>query len=160
MIYYNDTVDSTEVFGMNLDALKNEWTVDSNIDVTDLSNESVRSMDLHAKYLSYLMDAKRLLKATDMKYHALKRDKFLYYRGEMDRDRLVELGWKQYQGAKPLRTDLDDLLKTDEDMLAAETKVEYYRIMVASLEEIMKTIASRQWTIRNVITWEQFRAGV
>ena len=68
------------------------WEADCVIDDNYLGEQATSSPKLHAKYLRLLVNAK--LKHTKMKseYNILRKNKFRYYRGELSREELTELG--------------------------------------------------------------------
>jgi len=83
---------------MNINELQDMWEADCVIDDNYLGEQATSSPKLHAKYLRLLVNAK--LKHTKMKsdYNILRKNKFRYYRGELSREELTELGWPQWQG--------------------------------------------------------------
>lgn len=143
---------------MNIEELQNEWEKDCRID-DDFDRSSTTTPKLHAKYLRILINTK--LKHTQLKsqYAELRKNKFRYYRGELSRDELSELGWNQWQGTKPLKTEMEQFLQGDSDLLKLETRMEYLEAMIYALESIMNQIKSRDWEIKNAITWKMFMAG-
>lgn len=143
---------------MKLDEIKAMWEEDSVIG-TDLSAESLRIFPLHSKWLGILMDLKAAHKNAEMKLYDIQRRKFRYYKGEMTSDELERYGWKQFQGAKPLRAELEDLIRSDEDVKLVQARVDYFQIEIDTVNEIMKSINGRQWTLKNAIQWQMFQAG-
>ena len=77
----------------------------------------------------------------------------------MSKDELIELDWKQWQGVKPLKNEMDEFLEGDSDLNKINIKSAYIKGMVEALESILGQIKSRDWQIRNAITWKQFVAG-
>ncbi len=145
---------------MKLQDMQDEWEQDCSLDQNHLDNESARSPSLHAKWVRRLNEARlRKIKAYyDMK--ELRGHKFRYYRGEMTKAELADHGWSQYQGTKPLKSEMEELLETDKDMIDMKIKLEYLETTYSFLEEVMKAIRSRDWTIRNAIEWKKFIAGM
>ena len=143
---------------MKIDDIKEMWAEDSVIG-PDLSAESLRIFPLHSKWLGILMDLKATHKNAEMKLYDIQRKKVRYYKGEMTSDELETYGWKQYQGAKPLRADLEDLVRSDEDVMRVQARVDYYQIEIDTVKEIMASINGRQWNIKNAISWAMFQAG-
>jgi hypothetical protein len=144
---------------MTFDELKDMWQADSVIG-KDLSDEALSTPALHAKYLSLLMDLKAFRKNAEMALYEIQRSKVRYYKGEMSAAELEEAGWKQYQGTKPLRSDLEELIKTDPEVVKKQNKVDYLTIQIDFLTEVLKMINNRQWLIRSSIDWQKFQAGV
>lgn len=144
---------------LKLTELQDLWKEDAAIDETNLGHCSANVPLLHAKYLEHLSQAKLQLRIATAKFLRLRRDKMKYYKGEMTRDELIERGWTQYQGIKPLKSEMNDILLTDEDMIKQEDRVAYLETTVMFLEAVMKSINSRTWDLKNSITWAQLQAG-
>lgn len=144
---------------MTLDEIHDQWDEDSKISEDHLDRESVKSPQLHAKYLRYLIQHKMKLSALSAEYKTLRQKKFRYYRGEMPKTELEEYGWSQWQGIKPLKNEMDEFLEGDADLNKITIKCEYIKGMVEAMEAILGQIKSRDWQIRNAIQWKQFVAG-
>ena len=144
---------------MNLEEMQDMWEVDCVIDDNHLGEHSTATPKLHAKYLRLLVGVK--LKATKLKadISVLRKNKFRYYRGELSREELTALGWPQWQGLKPLKSDMEEFLSGDEDLNKAQIRLEYLNTMIYFLESVMSQIKSRGWDIKNGIMWKQFLAG-
>jgi len=144
---------------MTLDELHDLWDVDCVISEDHLDRESVKTPNLHSKYLRYLINHKIKLAALQSEYNTLRQKKFRYYRGEMNKVELEELKWTQWQGIKPLKNEMEEFLEGDTDLNRINIKCEYMRGMIEALESILNQIKSRDWQIRNAINWKQFVAG-
>jgi hypothetical protein len=105
------------------------------------------------------MEFKMKLTKQRAEFHALRRLKIRYYNGELGRDELVELGWEQYQGIKPIKSAQDDLLHGDKELIDQTVRISYLEDMVYATESIMKSISSRGWDIKNSIEWKKFISG-
>ena len=144
---------------MNIEELHDMWDADSVINDDHLDRESVRTPNLHSKYLRFLIQHKMKLAALHAEYNTLRQKKFRYYRGEMGKAELEENKWNQWQGIKPLKNEMDEFLTGDSDLNKITIKCEYIKGMVEALEAILGQIKSRDWQIRNAIQWKQFVAG-
>lgn len=144
---------------MTIDDLYEMWETDCSIDENHLDRESIASSKLHSKYLRLLIQHKMKIAALQAEYNNLRQKKFRYYRGEMPRDELKELGWDQWQGVKPLKNELDQFLQGDSDLIKITLKIEYIKVMIEALESIMNQIKARDWQIKNAISFKQFIAG-
>ena len=145
---------------MNINELQDMWEADCVIDDNYLGEQATSSPKLHAKYLRLLVNAK--LKHTKMKsdYNILRKNKFRYYRGELSREELTELGWPQWQGVKPLKNEMDEFLTGDSDLNAIEVRIEYMTTMIYFLESVMNAIKARDWEIKTHVDWKKFLAGM
>lgn len=144
---------------MNLNEILDMWEQDANIDENRLDTSSMEITKLHAKYLRLLMNAKGNKTKLEIDYQTLRKTKFRYYRGEIPRSELQELGWEPYQYAKPLKNEMDEILKGDTDLNKIVMRLEYINNVISTIESIMNQLKSRTWDIKNAIQWKQFLAG-
>lgn len=136
------------------------WEQDSRIDETNLGRESTRVPTLHAKYLVYLSKVKLQLRKAESDYYNTRRLKYRYYRGEMSKDELEDNGWVQWQGNKPLKNEMDEFLQCDQHLIELQDKVEYFKTVIYTLEQILRSINSRTWDIKSAIEWSKFTNGM
>ena len=143
---------------MTLDELRAAWQSDCEIDQNDLGTASARSPNLHAKYLDELIQYKlRMTKIqNEIIEYRVKRQK--YFRGEMTREELKEAGWDQWQ-YKTLKSEVDGLIDADPEYQKMSTREQYIKTVIYFLESVLGEIRSRSFTIKNIVTWQQFRAG-
>jgi hypothetical protein len=90
----------------------------------------------------------------------LRKAKFRYYRGELSRDELNELGWVQWQGVKPLKNEMDEFLTGDTDLNTLRVKIDYLETMIYLLESILGQIKARDWQLKTAVEWKRFLAGM
>lgn len=140
--------------------LQKEWEIDAPVNDTHLGNESARIPVLHSKYLGFLMEYKNKLFTQQRKLRELRREKISYYNGEMTQQELQERGWRQYQGIKPAKAVLNEILDLDPDMMKQHDRVVYYDIGVSFLEEVISQINKRTFVVGHMIDWEKFRNGL
>lgn len=144
---------------MKLSELQSSWEQDSKIDETNLGNAATKIPTLHAKYLNYLTSAKLNLRKAESEYFRMRRKKFRYYRGEMSLQELQEESWDQWQGAKPLKNEMDEFLSFDEQLIDLQDKIEYFKTVIYQLEQIIRSLNSRTWDIKNAIEWLKWTNG-
>lgn len=144
---------------MTLEELITEWKQDSIIEDIDLDTQSLYTAQIHAKYLEFIMNAKRKQSEKKREFNILRANKFRYYRGEMSQQELKDLSWSQWQGVKPIKSEMDEFLKGDVDLNNLLLKTEYIETYIYVLDSIMTQIKGRDWQIRNAITFKQFIAG-
>jgi len=145
---------------MKLSELQQEWERDAPINQTDLGREATRVPILHSKYVVMLSKVKLQLRKTESDYLNTRRKKYKYYRGEMTRQELEDEGWPQFQGNKPLKNEMDEFLSCDEDLISLQDKVEYFKTIHFTLEQILRSINSRTWDIKSSIEWTKFTNGM
>ena len=61
---------------------------------------------------------------------------------------------------KPLKGDMNYYYDADTDIQKAQAALEYDKVLIETLEEIMGTIRWRHQNISNIIKWRSFEAGV
>lgn len=145
---------------MKLSDLQDSWKEDCKINEMNLGQESVRTPNLHAKYLNFLSSTRLNLRKAESDYYNCRRKKYRYYRGEMTQAELDEEGWDQWQGNKPLKNEMDEYLQVDSDLIAYQDKVEYFKTVLYQLEQIIRSLNSRTWDIKNAIEWNKFTNGM
>lgn len=145
---------------MNIDEIQNEWEQDSCIDDNFLGESATKTPKLHAKYLKILIGVKLKYTKLSSDYNILRKNKFRYYRGELSREELSELGWPQWQGVKPLKNEMDEFLGGDTDLNTTKVRIEYLETMIYLLESILGQIKARDWQLKSAIEWKKFLAGM
>jgi hypothetical protein len=145
---------------MKLSDLQEEWTKDSPINETNLGSEAARVPLLHSKYIGYLGKVRLQLRKAESDYYNTRRLKYRYYRGEMSREELEEEGWVQFQGNKPLKNEMDEFLQCDSNLIELQDKVEYFKTVQYTLEQIIRSLNSRTWDIKSSIEWVKFTNGM
>lgn len=145
---------------MKLTELQDMWSDDCKINEMNLGQESVKTPNLHAKYLNLLSSTKLNLRKAESDYLNCRRKKYKYYRGEMTQAELEEEGWEQWQGNKPLKNEMDEFLQVDTDLIKYMDKVEYFKTVLYQLEQIIRSLNSRTWDIKNAIEWSKFTNGM
>lgn len=145
---------------MNIDEIQDEWEKDSYIDDNFLGESATKTPKLHAKYLKLLIGVKLKHTKLSSDYNILRKNKFRYYRGELSREELTELGWPQWQGIKPLKNEMDEFLGGDTDLNTAKVRLEYLDTMIYLLESILGQIKARDWQLKTAVEWKKFLAGM
>ena len=141
---------------MTLEELQEQVDKDLKINDTELDLESLKTPQLHNKYLKHYNNFKLLLTRAESDYKILKRVKWEYYTGKADPS--------VYQ-AKPfnlkiLKQDVDKYLKSDDEIIKLEQKVTYISSVVDYLDRTVKMISNRGFQIKNAIDWQKFTSGV
>jgi hypothetical protein len=129
------------------------------MDDTELDIESLRTPQLHNKYLNFYHDEKLIYVKQDEEYKKLYRLKWEYYTGKLDQDSLDRLQWEPFQ-LNILKADIDKYLSSDEDLSLMRLRLSYTKEKVDYLESVIKIISNRQWNIRSAIDWRKFLNGV
>ena len=143
---------------MTIDELRAMIKRDLTMDQTELDIESMKTPQLHNKYLILYMDEKLILGKYESDLNILKKEKWLYYTGKMSQEELDERNWEPFD-LVVLKTDIDKFLNSDEDIIKISNKILFQREKVNYLENVVKIVNNRQWSIRSVIDWLKFTNG-
>lgn len=140
---------------MNIEELYVEVERDLKIDDTELDLESIRTPQIHNKYLKYFTQQSLQYKKLNDDYKIMYRMKWEYYTGkanpEIYRDKPFDL--------KVLKADVGIYLDSDGELQQLSQRIAYTKQIVEYLERILKEINNRNWTIRNTIEWKKFLHG-
>ena len=140
---------------MTLDELQAEADKDLVIDDTELDTESLRTPILHNKYLQYYNKFNLLLKKSQWEERTLQREKWEYYTGKSD----PEVYKEKPLDLKVLKNDVPIYINADEDIQKIQAKIIYQEAIVNYLEQILRMINNRSFTIKNAIEWRRFTSG-
>ena len=143
---------------MNLSELKSMVEEDMVIDDTELDIESIRTPQLHNKYLNLFHDEKLILVKMEEEYKKLYKVKWEYFTGKIDQETLNQYSWEPFQ-LNILKADIDKYLDADTDLSILRMKVSFSKEKVSYLESVVKIINNRQWNIRSAIDWRKFVSG-
>jgi hypothetical protein len=143
---------------MSTDDISEIWSKDAKIDETNLVGESKKIPELHNKY--YTMYYKEALRVKKLRYDykELELAKREWLDGSMAEEDLKQRGWKPSQ-RKILRTDIDKYLQADPDIIRLSLKIDYHTANAEYLEDIIKTIHSRNFVIKSMIDVLKFQHG-
>ena len=137
---------------MDLEQLQEQADKDLKINDTELDLESLKTPQLHNKYLNKF---KLLLTRSEDELKNITKDKWEYYTGKSDP--------AVYQ-AKPfnlkiLKQDVDKYINSDEEYQRAYQKVRYLETVVDFLDRTVRQISNRGFVIKNAIDWRKFTSG-
>ena len=140
---------------MTLEELQEQVDKDLKINEAELDLESLKTPQLHNKYLKHYNNFKLLMTRAESDYKILKRVKWEYYTGKASP--------KVYQekpfNLKIMKSDLDKYLDSDEDLIKSKQKIQYLETVVNYLDRTLKIVGGRDWQIRNAIEWRKFTSG-
>ena len=108
----------------------------------------------------YNLYYKEALKVKKLRYDykVLEFDKREWISGDMAEEDLRERNWKPFQ-KKVMRQDMDKYIQADSDIIRMSLKIDYHSCRANFLEDIVKTIHSRNFIINNIISVMKFQAG-
>ena len=144
---------------MNIEDVRIMVKTDLVINENDLHTESLKTPQLHNKYLVFHENAKLELERLEFEEKKLKRNKWLYYTGKLGDDDMKRFEWEPFEYTI-LKTDIPMFLDSDDDLQRARARISLQRSMADYLEEVVKIINSRQWNIKSAIEWIKFTQGI
>jgi hypothetical protein len=142
----------------NLEQILEYWTADSDIDQTEPGKELLKIPKLHNKYLTVLTKHKIASKRIHFDYMRMRKIKYEYYSGKMDKDDLEKYGWEQF--GYTLKSDMPTYLESDNDLIKLLEKKIYHEEVVSVVESIMGELKQRTWQLREYIGYEKFINGI
>ena len=140
---------------MDLEQLQTEADKDLKINDLELDLESLKTPQLHNKYLKHYTKFKLLLTRTEDELRIIKRDKWEYYTGKAD-PQVYQLKPFNF---KILKTDIDKYIESDEEIQKLTQKVAYLNTVVDFLDRTLRIIVNRTYVIKNAIEWKRFTSG-
>jgi len=143
---------------MSTDDINELWAVDCRIDEANLAGESKRIPELHNKYYSLYYKEALKVKKLRYDYKELELAKREWFDGSMAEEDLRERGWKP-QPKKIIRQDIDKYIQADRDIINLSLKIDYHSTRANYLEDIIKTIHSRNFVIKNMVDILKFQHG-
>ena len=146
---------------LTLTAIQKEWEKDCEIDDIELDKSSLHIPKLHAKYSGLLSNKKLALIKYENELKDIIKDKWLWYTGKMSKEDIEFRKWEYdpFDGLTVLKSDYDKFTGADKDVQDLNDKIEYLRITVDYLQDIVSQITWRHQTIKNIIEWRKFMAG-
>jgi hypothetical protein len=143
---------------MKFEELQYQWTVDCEIDETELSKEAVKIPQLHNKYLIFFHDERLRLRTLRYDHNKLIRQKKDYFGGRMSAEEMESLDWEPFQ-LKLLKADIDIYIEADDDIINSSKIIAVVEEKVGYLESIVKSLSNRGFIIKNAIDWKRFTEG-
>tara|TARA_B100001750_G_scaffold20366_1_gene13819 strand:- start:1355 stop:1804 length:450 start_codon:yes stop_codon:yes gene_type:complete len=144
-----------------LSDIQEMWKTDCKIDDIELDASSLQVPVLHAKYSEILSNQKLIQIRYENKLKDLQKDKWLWYTGKLSQEEIQEKNWDYdpFNGLTILKSDYDKFFGADRDIQKAIEKLEYCKVVVEYLQDIVSQLTWRHQTIKNIIEWRRFMAG-
>lgn len=140
---------------MDIEELQNEIEKDFKIDDALLDIESLKTPQLHSKYMKHYTKFNLLYKKTEADYKIKLREKWEYYSGKADAKVYKEKPFS----LKVLKQDLPMYIESDEEIIRLSQKMEYLKTILDLLDRSIKMLGNRGFQIKNAIDWRKFLEG-
>ena len=144
---------------MNITEITELWKADSQIDRTELGDESLKIPKLHSKYYNLFIQERLLLKKLEGEYKQLYRVKFEYFNGILSEEELEEYNLEPF-ALKVLKSDLPIYIESDKDLQTLQAKIAVQKEKIDFLESIIKSLTNRGFQIKSAIDFMKFQHGV
>jgi len=140
---------------MDLEQLQELADKDLKINDTELDLESLKTPQLHNKYMKHLTKFKLLLTRAEDDLRTIRLFKWEYYTGKSD----PQVYQQKPFNLKILKQDVDKYIEADEEIQKAAQKVKYLETVVDFLDRTIRQVSNRTFTIKNAIDWRKFTSG-
>ena len=140
---------------MDLEQLQELADKDLKINDTELDLESLKTPQLHNKYMKHLTKFKLLLTRAEDDLRTIRLFKWEYYTGKSD----PQVYQQKPFNLKILKQDVDKYIEADEEIQKATQKVKYLETIVDFLDRTIRQVSNRTFTIKNAIDWRKFTSG-
>ena len=140
---------------MDLEQLQELADKDLKINDTELDLESLKTPQLHNKFMKHLTKFKLLLTRAEDDLRTIRLFKWEYYTGKSD----PQVYQQKPFNLKILKQDVDKYIEADEEVQKAAQKVRYLETVVDFLDRTIRQISNRTFTIKNAIDWRKFTSG-
>jgi hypothetical protein len=141
---------------MDLEKLQEIWQRDSVIDPDNLHNESLKISQLHSKYYTIYNTITLLREKARESFNRVKLERYNYYTGKAPIEVYEEEPFPyKVRDKEALQRHMD----ADEKLSKLDLKIRYYDVMLKFLEEVIRMISNRNYSIKNAIEFMKFTAG-
>jgi len=140
----------------DIEMIKSMWDKDSQIDIDNLHEESLKIPILHAKYYDIYNNLVLLKAKADQQRKNIRHERYEYYSGKADPDVYVKNPFPKKVRDKDA---MQKYLDSDEKLSNVSLKIEYYQVMINYIDSILKQIANRTYQIKNSIEFLKFQSG-
>ena len=143
---------------MKIEEIFSEWEVDSEIDRTRLDNDAVNTYKLHYKYHKIYTAEKLILYKRESEMKKLKFDKYEFY-SQGPNEETISKGWVMPSKGMILKSDIPIYMEGDNDIIELSLKIGIQKEKVALLESIIKSIGTRNFTVKNANDFIRWTSG-
>ena len=144
---------------MKLDDIYQEWEKDSDINRIELGDEALRIPKLHHKYFKIFTQERLTLRKLEFDLKQLKLEKYEFFtQGPTPEQH--EKGWKLPPQGKILKSDANNYVDADPDVINIALRIGMQLEKIELLESVIKTLTNRGFNIKSAIEWEKFKVGI
>lgn len=143
---------------MKLEEIQENWARDSQIDITNLAEESIKTPRLHSKYLELYSTERLALRKLEADAKRLKLAKHEFFTmGPTDETRKAR--WRHPPRGMILKQEVSVYMDADDDIVALNLKIALQQEKVDTIESILRMITNRGFAIKNAIDFQKWSMG-
>lgn len=135
---------------MRLEELQKMVADDLPIKPSDIESSAIDNMKLYSKYLGMLGSMKMGFRKAMNRYNTIKLERYKYYTGR-DSENVFEFVLTP--------TELKQFIQGDAELCKCESELDLVRVKVELIEETLKAIRDRGFTIKNIIELRKLESG-
>lgn len=143
---------------MKLEDIYEEWKKDSEIDKTELGDESIKIPKLHHKYFQVYTSERLLLRKLEAEMKQLKLDKYEFYTQGPSKE-TKDRGWELPSRGIILKQEMPMYMEGDKEIIELSLKIGYQQEKIELLESVIKSLTNRGFQIKAAIDWYKFTMG-
>lgn len=143
---------------MTLEKLHAEWAIDSDLDLSQPDKEIRRIPLLHSKWWQIYTTERQRYVVLKQEYDSLRHAKFEWLLGRMPDEDREQRGWP-HQHLRIVRQEVEPYLNSDADLLPIKGKIDVQEIKLKFIEDIIKTIGNRGYSIKTYVEYLKFSQG-
>jgi len=143
---------------MKIESIFEEWEKDTEVDKTQLDEESTKIPRLHHKYYKVFVSERLLQRKLEADMKQLKLEKYEFYTQGPTKEQ-KEKGWELPPRGMILKSDIPMYLEADKDLIELSLKIGYQLEKIDFLESILKTLHNRGYQIKTAADWIRFTQG-
>lgn len=143
---------------MKLEQIFEMWGEDSKIDSNNLGDEALKIASLHHKYHEVYTNERMRLRSLEFNMKGLKLDKYEFYTQGATKE-TQEKGWVLPPIGRVLKSDVQQYLDADKDLINLALKIGMAHEKIDLLESIIKSLSNRGYQIKTALDWARFTSG-
>lgn len=141
---------------MTLEEYQKIWSEDCKINSEELDIASLSIPVVHSKYLTFLSQERKRIKALEATKDFLESQLKDYYAGAIDGK---DINRPPFQLRLTTNSQINERVSKDKDMIKANLKIAECENSILFLKAVLDSINQRNWIIRNAIEWRKFTSG-
>ena len=140
---------------MTLSEILAAWDEDSVINPAHLNADSLRTEQLHSKYIREMSNANLMRKKKETEYNKIVLEKYVFYTEGAKSIKDIQ---KAPRGAV-LKSEAEKYVMADDEVIAVTLELAVAQEKVDTLKSIILAISKRSYNIKNAIDFNTFMAG-